>query len=159
MNPNIDPKVSLQNLLRGLFDRPIQMAVAPKFEVSFSKPGVIVVYTGTADDVVGLMVCSVAGAAYLGAALSLLPKPVAEDAIKKGTLDESLLENFREVANICTSLFAEQHGTRAHLQTVLNKVTAPPAAYKAILASPNRSDVSIELPNYGSGIISLRFPK
>jgi hypothetical protein len=159
MNPNIDPKVSLQNVLRGLFDRPVQLAVVPKFEVAFGKPAVIAVYTGVGDDVIGLMVCAMPVAAYLGAALSLLPKPVAEDAIKKGCLDEALLENFREVANICASLFAEQSGARAHLQTVINKVTANPPAYKPLLTSPNRADVSVEVPNYGTGVISMRFPK
>lgn len=155
----IDPKVSLQNLLRGLFDRPVQLAVAPKFEPGFSKAAVIASYTGAGDEVVGLMVCSVSAAAYLGAALSLLPKSVAEDAIKKSSLDDALMENFREVANICTSLFAEQIGGRAHLQAVANKVQAPPAAFKVLMASPNRADVSIEVPNYGSGIISIRLPK
>lgn len=159
MNPNVDPKVSLQNILRGLFDRPVQMAVAPKFEISFSKPAVLGIYNGVDTEVVGLLVCSMSAAAYLGAALSLLPKPVAEDAIKKGSLDDTLLENFREVANICASLFAEQHGARAHLQSVTNKVTTPPAALKPILTSPHRADVSVDVPNYGTGIISLRFPK
>jgi hypothetical protein len=159
MNPNIDPKVSLQNVLRGLFDRPVQLATAPKFEISFSKPSVIAVYTGANEEVVGLLVCSMPAAAYLGASLSLLPKPVAEESVKKGSLDDSLLENFREVANICTSLFAEQCGARARMQTVVNKVTAAPAAYKPLLTSPNRADVSIDVPNYGAGVVSMRFPK
>jgi hypothetical protein len=159
MAANVDPRVSLQNLLRGLFDRPIQLTSAPKFDPSFSKVGVIAVYLGAHDAPVGLLVCSIQAAAYLGAALSLLPKPVAEDAIKRGALDDSLLENFREVANICSSLFAEQIGGRVHLDSVLNKVIAAPAAYKALLASTNRADVSVDIPNYGPGVISVRLPK
>jgi hypothetical protein len=159
MAANVDPRVSLQNLLRGLFDRPIQLTAAPKFEPGFSKVGVVAVYLGPSEETVGLLVCSIQAAAYLGAALSLLPKPVAEDAIKRGALDDALLENFREVANICSSLFAEQAGARVHLDTVLNKVIAAPPAYKNLLASPNRADVSVDIPNYGPGVISVRLPK
>jgi hypothetical protein len=155
----IDPKASLQNVMRGLFDRPIQLASAPKYEPAMAKAAVVAVYTGGGTDAVGLLVCSIQAAAYLGAALSLLPKPVAEDAIKKGMLDDALLENFREVANICSSLFAEQAGTRVHLDTVLNKVTAPPATYKALMTSTNRTDVTIDVPNYGQGVLSVRLPK
>lgn len=159
MPPIVDHRVSLQNVLRGLFDRPIQLTPAPKLEISLAKPTIIAVYAGSADEVVGLLVCSVTAAAYLGAALSLLPKPVAEDAIKRGSLDDVLLENFREVANICTSLFAEYIGARARMQTVLNKVTAVPPAYKEFLSSPHRADVSLDVPNYGPGVVSMRFPK
>jgi hypothetical protein len=159
MAANVDPRVSLQNVFRGLFDRPIQLAASPKFEPGFSKAAVVAVYTGAGDEPVGLLVCSVQAAAYLGAALSLLPKPVAEDAIKKGALDDNLLENFREVANICSSLFAEQAGARVHLQAVVNKVVAPIAAYKVLFASPNRADVTLEVPGYGPGVISVRLPK
>jgi hypothetical protein len=159
MPPTVDPKVSLQNVLRGLFDRPVQLTPTQKFEPTFSKSAVIAAYTDSNEQVVGLMLCSISAAAYLGAALSLLPKPVAEDAIKKNALDEALLENFKEVANICTSLFAEQLGGRAHMQAVINKATTIPANYKAFTTSPHRVDVSIEVPNYGPGVISLRFPK
>ncbi len=153
------PKVALQKVLNTLYDRPIQMGNAVKFEPSGSKPAVVAVYVSDTEVVTGLLVCSLPAAAYLGASLSLLPKPIAEDCVKRGALEESLLENFREVANICCSLFAEQIGARAHLQTVVAKCAAAPAEYKALMASPNRVDVTIDVPNYGQGIVSIRLPK
>lgn len=155
----VDPKASLQGVMRGLFDRPIQLTAAPKFEPAAAKAAVIAVYTGPEGNTIGLMVCSVQAAAYLGAALSLLPKPVAEDAIKRSALDDALLENFREVANICSSMFAEQAGCRAHLGDVLNKITVTPPELKALMATTNRVDVTIDVPNYGQGVISIRLPK
>lgn len=159
MAANADARVALQKVLSTLYDRPIQVADAPKFEPTFSKPAVIAVYGTDADAVIGLLVCSMSAAAYLGASLSLLPKPVADECVKKGTLEDALLENFREVANICCSLFAEQIGARAHFQKVMPKSTAAPAEFKALMASPNRADVAISVPNYGDGIVSIRLPK
>ena len=100
-----------------------------------------------------------AAAGYLGAALSLLPKPVADEAIKKGTLDAGLLENFQEVANICSSLFTEYVGNRVYLKTVIAKVVSPPADYKMFLQSALRTDLMIEVPSYGSGPVSIRIGK
>ncbi|HEY5962320.1 MAG TPA: hypothetical protein VIV60_37445, partial [Polyangiaceae bacterium] len=117
MAANADPKLALQKVLGTLYDRPIQIANAPKFDPSTLKPAVIAVYGTNTDTLAGLMVCTISAAAYLGASLSLLPKSVADDAIKRNSLDDLLLENFREVANICTTLFAEQLAARAHLQT------------------------------------------
>jgi hypothetical protein len=159
MAANADPKVALQKVLNTLYDRPIQIANAPKFEPAFAKPAVLAVYASDDNTVTGLAVCSMSAAAYLGASLSLLPKPVADDCVKRGALEDTLLENFREVANICCSLFAEQLGARAHLQTVVAKCTAVPAEYKALMASPNRADVTIDVPNYGQGIVSIRLAK
>jgi hypothetical protein len=159
MAANADPKVALQKVLGTLYDRPIQLGSAPKFEPTPSKPAVVAVYVSDTDAITGLLVCSMSAAAYLGASLSLLPKPVAEDCIKRGGLEEALLENFREVANICCSLFAEQIGARAHLQTVVAKCVAVPAEYKALMTSPNRVDVTIDVPNYGQGVVSIRLPK
>jgi hypothetical protein len=159
MAANADPKVALQRVLGTLYDRPIQIASAQKFDPSMAKPAVIAVYGADTDSLAGLMVCSVSAAAYLGASLSLLPKSVADEGIKKNALDDSLLENFREVANICTSLFAEQLAARAHLVAVLPKYTTVTPEYKPLLTSPNRADLTLDIPNYGQGVISIRLPK
>lgn len=155
----VDPRVALQKVLNTLYDRPVPMEAARKFEPSPSKPAVVAVYGTDSQPVSGLFVCSMSAAAYLGASLSLLPKSLADESIKKGHLDETLLENFREVANICSSLFAEQFATRAHLQTVVPKCTVVPADCKALMASLHRDDLSIDVPNYGEGVVSIRLPK
>ncbi len=155
-----DPKAAtLHTLLSGLYGRPVEVQVAPKFEPTSIKPCVIAVYIGNEDQVMGLLVCSFAAAGYLGAALSLLPKSVADESIKKGSLDEGLLENFREVANICSSLFTEHVGSRVHLQTVLAKAVAPPPEHKAFMQSAVRTDVLVDVQGYGSGPISIRVGK
>ncbi len=154
------PKVpSLHKLLTGLFGRPVPVQATPKFEPSATKVCAVAVYADNQDQVVGMLICSLAAAGYLGAALSLLPKSIADESAKKGSLDEVLLENFQEVANICATLFAEQLGNRVHLKSVIARAVAPPAEYKAFLQSAVRSDVTIDVPSYGSGPVSIRIGK
>ena len=155
-----DPRVNaLHTLLSGIYGKPVEVQVAPKFEPTTVKAASIAVYVDNQDQIVGLLICSLAAAGYLGAALSLLPKPVADESVRKGALDEGLLENFQEVANICSSLFTEQVGTRVHLKTVVPKAVVIPPDYKAFVQSALRTDVIIDVPSYGPGPVSIRIAK
>jgi hypothetical protein len=159
MSQILDPKPALHTLLSGIYGRAVPIQPVPKFEPSAVKPCVIAVYADNQSLVVGMLVCSMMAAGYLAAGLSLLPRPVADESIKKGALDEGLLENFREVANICSTLFIEYVGSRVHLETVVTKAVAPPPEYKAFLQSAVRTDVTIDVPNYGVGAVSIRIGK
>jgi len=152
----VELRSGFQKVLNGLFDRTVPVAPVPKFEPAATKPAVIAVYTGGDDKVVAVAVCSLPAAAYLGASLSLVPKAVADDSIKRNNLEEALLENFREVANILASLVTEHLGGRARLDRVIPKAVASPAELKAVMGSAHRIDVSFDLPNYGQGIVSMR---
>ena len=160
MAPVRDPRINtLHTLLSGIYGRPVPVDATAKFEPGPVKPCAAAVYIDNQDQPVGLLICTLAAAGYLGAALSLLPKSVADDCIKKAVLDPALLENFQEVANICSSLFTEHIGTRVHLKTTVAKLTAPPPEFKAFLQSAVRTDVTLEIPGYGPGFISIRMAK
>lgn len=160
MAPVKDPKInSLHALLSGIYGRAVPVDGAAKFEPGAVKPCAAAIYVDNQDQPVGLMFCTLGAAAYLGAALSLLPKSVADECIKKITLDPSLLENFQEVANICSSIFTEYVGARVHLKTIVAKLTAPPPELKAFLQTAVRTDVTLEVPGYGPGFVSLRMAK
>jgi hypothetical protein len=160
MNAIQSPRVlSLHKLLSDLYGRPVPVQAAPKFEPSTLKVCSIAIYVDNQDEVVGMLVCSLAAAAYMGAALSLLPKSIADESSKKGILDEGLFENFREVANICTTLFSEHLRNRVRLKSVLPKAATFPAEYQGFLQTASRTDASIDVPSYGSGPISIRVGK
>ncbi len=160
MAPIKDPKInSLHTLLSGIYGRGVPVDATAKFEPGPVKPCAAAIYVDNQDQPVGLMLCTLAAAAYLGAALSLLPKSVADDCVKKAALDPLLLENFQEVANICASMFTEHIGARAHLKSIVAKLTAPPPEFKAFLQTALRTDVTLEIPGYGPGFASLRMAK
>jgi hypothetical protein len=159
MTAGVDLRFSLQRTLRDLYDRQIPLTVVQKYEPNAAKPATMAVYVSNEQTVSGLLVCNIAAAAYFGAALSLLPKAAAEDCIRKNQLDDSLLENFHEFANILSSLFAEQLGERIHLDHVIAKVTASPEKTASLNAPVRRWDFSLEIPNYGAGTVSIRITK
>lgn len=156
MATGIDLRVSLQKVLRDLYDRTVSVAVAPKFEPTPAKPAAVAIYATNADSVSGLLVCAIPVAAYAAAALSLLPKSAAEECARKNELNDQLLENFHELANIGSSLFAEQLGIRIHLSHVVAKVTSAPDKLFPITAPTKRWDFNLDIPNYGSGLVSIR---
>jgi hypothetical protein len=84
-------------------------------------------------------------AAYLGSALSMIPKPGAEDAVKEGSLSKMMASNLYEVANIF-STFLMGKGT-PHLRLV---DVEPNAECPQPLAS-----FSIDIPGYGKGSVAF----
>lgn len=151
------PHVALEGVLRGLFDKPVKVAPGPAFEPSIAVPGAVAVYATDDARVVGVSIWSMGMAAYLGAALSLIPSGSAESEARKGALGPALLENLHEVANVCSQLVTELHGGRCQLVDLVQKVVAPPPLHRALYTAPKqRFDVEIRLPGYGSGPMSIR---
>lgn len=160
MNKIQDPKAaSFQNLLSGIYGRQVSVQPTAKVDPTAVKPCALAVFVDNEDQVMGLLVCPLVTAAYMGAALSLLPKGVADDCARAGKLDESLIDNFGEVANICSSFFTEQLGLRVHYKAVVPKAAAPLPEHKSFLQTATRVDVLIDIPNYGSGALSVRLAK
>lgn len=147
-----------EKLIRDLLGKPVRLTKGAAYEPGFSKPATIAVYADADGKRVGALVCSVATAAYLGAALTLTPTDVAQAAARTGTLDPMLLENFHEVANVCSQIFAAGASTRVTLSSVVAKAMTNPADLKPLLEKPTfRVDYTLDVPGYGNGPLSLRF--
>lgn len=76
----------------------------------------LAVYVGKDDAPVMLAGGNKAFAYFSGAALALIPKGRAEDAIADSEADEDLLENYREILNVVTRAVNDQG--RAHVRLV-----------------------------------------
>lgn len=119
-------------------------------------PGYIATYTDAASSIVGLCRCDIAGAASLGAALTLLPPARVENSVRDGTLDELLLENFAEVCNVMSRAF-----TAAALPSVtLGKIHEAPVAAIDAGVEPEqdgkaRLDIHIDVLGYTNGEMTL----
>ena len=61
-------------------------------------------YLDAHGSVLGACVADLPLAASVGAALAMMPPAVAEDAVRQGSLEEGLADNWHEVANILTRL-------------------------------------------------------
>lgn len=147
---------SVANLLRGLLCKPV--AVKPAAGVLAKAPQVhsVGVFVGGTGAIGSLCLCDVAAAAYLGAALSLIPPAVAAEALKKSMLSEGLVENLREVVNVTASLFNVSGGSHVRLRDLLTSPQPFPAEVVSLAAAKaGRTDMEITVPGYGAGKMSF----
>lgn len=98
----------------------------------------------------------IAFGASCGAALSMIPAGVANDAVKAQTLDESMLENLREVANVITVAFNNEKGAHIRLQeTVQCKPPLPPPLKTALSKARELLHLEVTVKGYPAGNISF----
>jgi hypothetical protein len=94
-------------------------------------------------------------AASFGGALSMLPVAAAKDAAKARQLTDVMVENVREIMNICTRLVMD--ATSPHLKLdQLYPTKSLPAAALALLGAPQgRREFQVQLPKYGGGVLTV----
>ena len=100
--------------------------------------------------------CDVPFAAYSGAALSMIRKGGAEDAVKEGSLSEMMRSNLHEIMNICSRLFLIDETPHLKLDRLYDTAEALPEAVRSVIdTAAGRSDLKITIPGYGEGNISF----
>lgn len=104
----------------------------------------------------GVWVADLPLAAAMGAALSLIPAGVAQEAVKAGELTHDILDNAREVANIMANSFQIKRVRLAGF----GRGDAPlPDDVRALIAAPaQRLVVSVEIKGYVGGTMVLLAP-
>lgn len=94
-------------------------------------------------------------AASMGAALSMLPPAIAKEAAKSKTLTDVMVDNMREIMNICTRLVMEGGAAHLKLDKCFDTKSLPPPAAKMLGSSAGRREFQLQLPKYGGGVLSL----
>ena len=92
-------------------------------------------------------------ASYAGAALAMIPKPVAEESIAAGALAEGLDENFYEVANILTALL--NGPSVPHLKIRDLTVGVPDEVRDLVVRAAGRRSFDVTITDYGTGRLAL----
>jgi two-component system chemotaxis response regulator CheY len=94
-------------------------------------------------------------AMFLGAALSLFPKRVAEEAATSATVPERIQENLHEVLNLFCQAFAGTHGAQVQLRTIETDGRRAAALRRRFLRLDDVAHVEVSIEGYGKGIISM----
>jgi hypothetical protein len=145
----------VRDLFLGLTGKEID--VAPGHPVVVGRdPATVAVFVTDKLATGALVACDLPLAAYAGAALGLVPLPMAEEALASGLLPDDLTENFYEVVNIMASVFNENPAA-PHLK--LYKVHAVGEKLPTDVASSlgyvvRRLDLEVTVHGYGSGRLS-----
>lgn len=112
---------SLRGLLRALLDRPASVGK----RVAAPLPDTDLVTARYCDDhgvLVAACVTDIELAVAAAAALGLVGRAVAEEALRRGEIDGPLLEHYHEVANVISSLLNGPKLAHLRLVEVVNGV-------------------------------------
>jgi hypothetical protein len=149
LTPNAIARL-FQQILLG---RVVTAEKIPPFRLSPADPSVTATYSTGQEDVAGVCIADLDLTHRAGAALCLIP---ADSRLRAAKLDVGLVDNFKEILNICAQLFAGADLRRVSLSSVAFSSDARPPAVAALIAAPLwRLDVKLSIADYGSGRISL----
>ncbi len=142
-------------VLRQTLNREVTGEKIPAFTIADPLPVITATYEDGEGKVLAACVCDLDFAANSGGALSMIPASAVKESLTAKKLDDLLAENFQEVLNICTSLFANgsQH---VKLGRVYFTRREQPDDIKTFVAAPAaRKDMKVTISGYGSGRISF----
>ncbi len=134
----------VQGALAGAFRR--ELTVASTTRNQFASTKVVVVSYEGRDGPIGVAVCDPKLALSLGAALSLIPPGMVEEALKT-TVPDNLRQNVHEVFNLLLLLVGSGR-SEPRVADVTFGARAPALAGK-------RLDLTVTLAGYGTGKLTL----
>ncbi|MEA3196531.1 MAG: hypothetical protein QOF32_583 [Gammaproteobacteria bacterium] len=94
-------------------------------------------------------------AATFGAAFSMLPVGAAKDAAKTRELTSVMIDNMREIMNICTRLVMDAASPHLKLEQIYPCKSLPAPAAALLGAPKSRREFQIQLPKYGGGVLTF----
>ena len=147
----------VRDLLSDLLGKPVSIEPAAPLAPGPKRPATIGVYVDDHLRVAALICFDLPLSAYTAAAIGLVPPAVAEDAVRDGVLSEVLRENLHEVLNIAVGLFNSTPGAdhlRLHAMHPAGAPTPQDVLVQALTLG-RRTDMRIDVPNYGPGVLSV----
>jgi hypothetical protein len=156
------PAVKLiKDVLDGLLGRDVELAPCAAALTSVDAiGGVLASYIDDGGALQAAAGWDLPAAAYVGAAVGLVPRGGADAAVEERYLPESLVENLAEVSNVLASVFQAAGNPHLRLDKTYRPAASAPDPETALLYAPGqRIDLSVDVPGYGAGrlAVSMRF--
>lgn len=143
-------------LVGGLIGKQVPARLGPPLTPSPETPMAIAVYVTDKNEIGGLVYCDVPLAASIGASFILLPPGATADAVKGNKVPENLAENCREVLNVAARWFNAPPRPHVRLADVAwNQTAMPPELASYAQAANTRIDVSLAIPGYPVGTLTI----
>lgn len=141
------------SLFSQLLGRPVKVDPGP---APLKPPRVVCSYVTDQNTVAILCVFDLGLAAYLGAALSMIPVAVANEAVRTNTLSESIADNFSEINNVLSSLFNAEGSAHVRYQNYSLALKAvPPDLSSAVTRASARQEFVVNVQGYGAGTLVI----
>ena len=143
-------------LLEDLLGRKVAVKTIPAFDLSATDSLLTALYENAEGVPVAVVVCDLEFVLNAGAALCLIPLYEVQKNEKAKTWEPSLVENFKEVLNICARLFGELESYRIRLGTVcLGKEPRSPQALQLLAKPAWRTDIQLTIAGYAGGRMAI----
>lgn len=146
----------IRDLFSELLGREVSLTAVAPLGPSTTSPRSVALYVDDRYGVRAVVACDLDFSARAGAAIALMPAPVAQAAIEANGLDETLSENLYEVLNVAASLFnvpGAVHVRLLELHAAGSPI--PPQVQSRMLVLGRREDLEVTVPGYGSGLFSI----
>jgi hypothetical protein len=149
----LPPAKDVRDLLEGLLGKDVDFADGRRVTDGSGLVGVYV------DDRLGMravVACDLALAAYVGAAIGLMPAGGAQDAVEDGELFPVLRDNAAEVLNVMAALF--NVGSAPHLRLYGHYAAGegmPGDVGRHLGSLGPRVDWTVSVKGYGKGELSI----
>lgn len=146
----------VRDLLGDLLGRGVAVDKTSKLEMESDACGLLAVYATDDGELAALTIVDCALGARAGAALSMVPQSVADEAIKKNELTDTLVENIREVVNIFARFLNSSRTPHVRLVKTIVLPEAMDDHVRALFLAPEfRRDFVVQIEGYGSGKFSI----
>lgn len=146
----------LAELIGSLTGKDVKVGKGPVLQPSPTCPVVCATYADEDGALGAVLLADIAAAAGIGAALTLMPAETVSEAMRGGLLDEALLENWAEIANICTQMVRVPGFPRFQLTGSVQSAEGLPSEVEALMARARyRAGWSLQVPQYSNGRLSL----
>lgn len=158
---NLPPTKLIKDVIDGMLGKEVDVAPADALTPADTIGGVVAVYIDDANKTWAVAGWDLELAANVGAAVALVPRGAAEDAIEDKYLPDHLLENLFEVSNVMASVFQQVPGNpHLRLSQLYRPInSADNDVVQLLYALGNRVDLSVSVPGYGGGrfAIAMKF--
>jgi hypothetical protein len=146
----------VRDLVGGLLGREVAVApgrpVVPTDEVRAA----VGVYVEDNLQLAAVLAVDLPLAAALGAALGLVPVPVAHEAVETGVLPPTIWENVSEVLNVAAALLNSNTGVHVRLYRSYSPDVLPANDVAALLRGfGHRLDLRLDVTGSGAGSLSI----
>jgi hypothetical protein len=149
----------VRDMLSGLVGRDVTVSPGAPVTPAPDRPVAVAVYVAPDMSVNALALMCLGASAYTGGALALLPPGGCQDAVEEdGELTAMQLEALHEVVNVLSALFNSPGAPHSKLHRLYAPGEEVAADLAGMLAGFNRLDLTIEVPGYGKGGLSLVLP-
>ncbi len=150
----------LAELIGSLTGKEVKVARGPVLEPGPALPVVASTYVDEDGAIGALIIADIAAAAGMSAALTLMPAGSVTEAMRFGQMDEALMENWGEIANIATQLVRLPTFPMFKLSGSVQSATGLTPPVEALIKTARyRVGWTVQVPQYANGRMSLLLHK